>query len=76
VDCDLDRLGPALVDAIADLEFGLPEEWAIGFGSQSDREIEEVGVGRLAEGLVQPLGFFDLLGGQVGPGPGEPSVNG
>jgi hypothetical protein len=56
------------VDPVADLEFGLPKELSIGFRGEQFGETTEVGVGGLAQGLINPLGQVDLLAGEIGQG--------
>ena len=51
VQSGLEGLGADLVDAVADLELGLPQELAIGLGGEQVGEAAEVGVGGLAERL-------------------------
>jgi len=64
VQSGLEGLGPDLVDSVSDLELGLPQELAVEFGGEQFGEAAEVGVGGLAEGLIDPVGEFGLVGGQ------------
>jgi hypothetical protein len=47
VQSGLEGLGADLVDPVADLEFGLPQELPIGFRGEELGEAAEVGVGGL-----------------------------
>ena len=60
------------MDEVSDLELGPSQELAVGLGGEEIGEEPKVGVGRLAEGLVDPVGEFGLVGGQGEPGHGSP----
>src|SRR5207253_2299451 len=62
----LQRLGPDVVDAVADLELGGPEEVAVRLGRQQSGQAFQVRIGGLLENLVDAGGLGFLVGGQVG----------
>ncbi|WP_145269311.1 hypothetical protein [Tautonia plasticadhaerens] len=51
---------------VADLELGLAQELAVGFGGERMGDPAQLGIAGRPQGLVDALGFGGLLGGQFG----------
>ncbi len=64
IESGLKGFGPDLVDEVSDLEFGLPQELAVGFGGEQVGQILEVGLGGLTKGMKDPAGQLSLVGSQ------------